>query len=65
MHDSVMAFGQSMLTADNVRGKTVIEVGSMNVNGSLRGHVTALSPASYVGIDFMAGSGVDVVCDVP
>jgi SAM-dependent methyltransferase len=63
MHDSVMIFGQSVLTAEDVRGRRVIEVGSMNVNGSLRSHIESLGPTSYVGIDFAHGPGVDVVCD--
>jgi SAM-dependent methyltransferase len=63
MHDSVMAFGRAVLTSKYVRGKQVIEVGSMNVNGSLRTHVESLGPSSYVGVDIIAGHGVDVVCD--
>lgn len=63
MHDSVMAFGRATITAKAVRGKKVIEVGSMNFNGSLRPHVESLGPSSYVGVDFIAGNGVDVVCD--
>lgn len=64
MHNSVMSFGRSVITAADIQGKRVIEVGSMNVNGSLRSHVEALDPVSYIGIDFIAGLGVDVVCDV-
>lgn len=63
MHDSVMAFGISALSESRVRGKSVLEVGSMNVNGSLRAHVESHCPVSYVGVDFMPGAGVDVVCD--
>ena len=63
MHDSVMSFGRAVLTAKEVRGKQVIEVGSMNFNGSLRTHIESLGPSSYVGVDFIAGNGVDVVCD--
>lgn len=63
MHDSVMAFGQALITATDIDGKRVIEVGSMNVNGSLRSHVEALGPLCYVGVDFTVGRGVDVVCD--
>jgi len=47
----------------SLNGKRVVEVGSMNVNGSLRGHVEALGPSKYVGVDFVAGNSVDVVCD--
>ena len=63
MHESVMAFGRAHLRSDDVRGKRVLEVGSMDINGSLRAHVELLGPASYVGVDFLAGAGVDVVCD--
>lgn len=38
----------------------VIEVGSLNVNGSVRD----LFPEPYLGIDRVDGEGVDLVCDV-
>lgn len=63
MHESVMAFGQAVLQNADIHEKRVVEVGSMNINGSLRQHIEALQPASYVGVDFLAGVGVDVVCD--
>lgn len=63
MHHSVMVFGVEVFTAADVRGKSVLEVGSMDVNGSLRPHVLALGPMSYLGVDFMTGPGVDVICD--
>lgn len=63
MHDSVMSFGKKVLTSVDVKNKRVLEVGSMNVNGSLRGHTLSLGPASYIGVDFASGAGVDVVCD--
>jgi SAM-dependent methyltransferase len=63
VHESVMIFGAEILTAVDVQAKSVLEVGSMNVNGSLREHVRSLAPSRYVGVDFMAGDGVDVICD--
>jgi SAM-dependent methyltransferase len=51
------------LAPSDVRGKRVLEVGSLDVNGSVRGDVVALGPAEYVGIDIRHGPGVDVVCD--
>jgi SAM-dependent methyltransferase len=51
------------LTPSDVRGKRVLEVGSLDVNGSVRGDITALGPAEYVGIDIRPGPGVDVLCD--
>lgn len=61
MHESVMAFGQRVLTPERITSKRVLEVGSLNVNGSLRSHVETLEPAEYVGMDLQAGRGVDVV----
>ena len=63
MHPSAMAFACSALTAGDVRGKTVIEAGALDVNGSIRGHVESLGPASYTGTDIRPGPGVDVLAD--
>ena len=63
MHDSVMAFGKRTIVTADIAGKRVIEVGSMNVNGSLRPHVESFGPSCYIGVDFAPGRGVDVVCD--
>lgn len=38
----------------------VLEVGSYNVNGTVRD----LFPVPYIGVDMREGPGVDVVCDV-
>lgn len=64
MHTAVMQFGHAHLTTDVIYGRRVLEVGSMDVNGSLRAHVEALGPLDYVGTDLRPGPGVDVVCDV-
>lgn len=63
MNRACLQFGQKILTAANITGKRVIEVGALDVNGSLRPHVEALGPASYLGVDIAAGPGVDEVCD--
>lgn len=62
-HASCLAFGRTHIRAEDVRGRDVVEVGSLDVNGSLRGHVESLGPARYVGADVQPGPGVDVVCD--
>jgi lipopolysaccharide biosynthesis protein/SAM-dependent methyltransferase len=44
-------------------GKVIVDVGAQDVNGSLRTY----SPknATYIGVDFAEGSGVDIVIDNP
>jgi len=63
MHASVLAWFRTALSADEVRGKRVLEAGSYNVNGSVRPLVTALGPEDYIGVDASAGPDVDQVID--
>jgi len=49
------------LSADEVRGRRVLEVGSYNVNGSVRPIVQGYGPARYEGVDQTPGPGVDLV----
>ncbi len=51
------------LSESEVKGRRVLEVGSRDINGSVRSHIEAWQPAAYVGLDLYPGSGVDVVCD--
>jgi SAM-dependent methyltransferase len=55
-------FARASLTEADVAAKDVLEVGSLDVNGSVRGIVDALGPARYVGVDIEAGPGVDEIC---
>jgi len=57
-------FGLKHLNQDDIQGKKVIEVGSYDVNGSLRAIVNDLKPHSYLGVDIFAGPGVDEICTV-
>jgi SAM-dependent methyltransferase len=57
-------FGKMNLTESDIRGKRIIEVGSRDVNGSMRQIVGDFAPAEYVGIDIENGPGVDQICDV-
>ena len=63
MHESVMKFGHDTLTPAMIKGKRVLEVGSYNVNGSLRSHVQSMHPLQYLGIDLQHGPGVDAEMD--
>jgi 2-polyprenyl-3-methyl-5-hydroxy-6-metoxy-1,4-benzoquinol methylase len=49
------------LLKESVAGKRVLEVGSQDVNGSIRPFVEALAPGEYIGTDMTAGKGVDVI----
>ena len=62
VHDSVLKWVAEVLTPQHVDGRDVVEIGSYNVNGTVRPIVEALSPTSYLGLDIEAGPGVDVVC---
>ncbi len=55
-------WGAKSLRKEEVEGKRVLEVGSCDVNGSLRYIVELLEPAEYVGVDMSEGRGVDIVC---
>lgn len=61
MHESVLAFCAKVIGPDDVAGKRVLEVGSANVNGSVRPQIEAMGPSSYLGIDLADGPGVDLV----
>jgi SAM-dependent methyltransferase len=63
-HDTVLAFGPRVVKREHVEGLRVLEVGSRNVNGSLRPYIESLAPASYVGVDVQPGPGVDGLRDV-
>ncbi len=57
-----LKWASEQVSLEDVQGKKVIEVGSYDVNGSLRYIISALKPALYTGIDLVSGPGVDVVC---
>jgi SAM-dependent methyltransferase len=59
MHQSVLDFGKNNLTYW-VGWERVLEVGSRNVNGSLRDYIEPRCD-EYIGIDMEAGKGVDIV----
>lgn len=64
MHGSVLGFfAYGALQAGEVAGRDVLEVGSLDVNGSVRPMVEARGSRSYVGVDVVQGPGVDRVVD--
>jgi len=62
-HESCIAFGKKAIQKNEIEGKMIIEVGSYNVNGSLRKDIESFKPAKYVGVDMKLGPCVDSICD--
>ena len=50
------------LPEGSVKGKRVLEVGAVDVNGSCRPWVVSQLPAQYLGTDMQPGPNVDLVC---
>jgi len=63
-HLSVLDFVRAGLSLAEVGGRRVLEVGSRDVNGGVRPLLTSLGASAYVGVDKVAGPGVDRLCDV-
>ena len=65
MHDTALHFAQKFFeTYTKANGDLLIaEIGSLDVNGSLRS--VAPRGSRYVGVDFVAGAGVDRILDDP
>lgn len=61
-HPSCIVFGAVNLKESDIIGKRVIEIGSYDVNGSIRSIIKSLKPSEYVGVDLLEGPGVDLVC---
>jgi len=62
MNLSVFLFSASNIAEYDVEGKSVLEVGSHNVNGSVRPLVLSYRTNKYVGVDVVKGPGVDLIC---
>jgi len=49
------------VSAEEIKGKRVLEIGSCDVNGTVRPTIMAYGPSEYVGIDLHGGPMVDKV----
>ena len=62
-HQSCIDFVRRVLTKEDIEGKKIIEVGSLDVNGSVRPYIETFKPRQYIGVDIAIGPGVDEICD--
>ncbi len=63
-HKSVFDFVRANLSPSDIAGRRILEVGSRDVNGSVRSILMSLGARDYVGVDTELGPGVDRLCDV-
>jgi hypothetical protein len=61
-NESCIECGKRNNSHQEFNGRSVLEVGSLDVNGSLRPLLEEVCPRTYVGIDIITGPGVDQVC---
>ena len=61
-HPACLQFVKQSLSADDVAGRRVIEVGSFDASGHPRRDIEALRPTEYLGVDIRKGPGVDTLC---
>ncbi len=59
----IINFGRDKFSEDEIKDKSVIDVGSLNVNGTLKYDILRKKPAQYVGVDIRMGKDVDIICD--
>ena len=62
-NNACIQFGENNFNKEDIEGKSIIEVGSRDVNGSLRSLVETFNPSEYVGIDITDGLSVDEICN--
>lgn len=60
MHSSVLKWFESQVSAQDLTGKCILEVGSYNVNGTVR-PIALRSCQEYIGVDMRDGPLVDRV----
>lgn len=57
-------FGRRHLGEKQIKNLKILEVGSLDLNGSLRGYIESFKPASYLGVDLVPGPNVNYLCPV-
>lgn len=65
MHDTAMKYGETFFKTylKDARDSIIVDIGSQDVNGSLRSVATPGN--QYIGVDFICAKGVDIVIQDP
>ncbi len=63
-HRSILDFFHAEVGRRDIEGRSILEVGSRDVNGTMRPFLVSLGARHYLGVDIEPGPGVDRVCDV-
>lgn len=65
MHPSSFKNAEAFFSvyAKNLNNPTIVDIGAQDVNGTLKS--VAPKNCNYIGVDFVAGKGVDVILDDP
>lgn len=63
MDRPTLEYLENKIPRNVIKGSRVIEIGSLNVNGSIRKHVESMEPVSYTGVDIFEHESVDVICN--
>lgn len=58
-----IAFIVNNFDKDEILEKKILEIGALNINGSLRPIFGLWKPSQYVGVDIQSGPGVDLICN--
>lgn len=61
MRQVIINFFREIVTKEMIEGKRLLEVGSLDVNGSVKPTACSLHPSEYIGIDLVEGPGVDLI----
>jgi len=60
--ENCLIWGLENISVDEIMSKHILEVGSLDVNGTLRYGIQRMKPLEYIGVDIIEGRGVDTVC---
>lgn len=60
--ENCIIWGLENISVDEIMDKCVLEVGSLDVNGTLRYGIQRMKPSEYVGVDIEEGRGVNKIC---